>query len=76
MCLWAEALDIAHATRMKIDSEEPPCRGVTAFGNLFGALVKALPNGPNLRRYARFVNSAIGYGVKERGISEARGTSR
>lgn len=35
MCLWAEALDIAHATRMKIDSDvEPPFRGVTAFGNL------------------------------------------
>jgi len=32
MRLWAEALDIAHATRMKIDSDEPPFRGVTAFG--------------------------------------------
>jgi len=28
MRLWAEALDIAHATRMKIDSDEPRCRGV------------------------------------------------
>jgi len=32
MRLWAEALDIAHATRMKIDSDEPRCRGVTAVG--------------------------------------------
>jgi hypothetical protein len=33
MCLWAEALDIAHATRMKLISDEKLCRGVTAFGN-------------------------------------------
>lgn len=33
MRLWAEALDIAHATRMKLISIETLCRGVTAFGN-------------------------------------------
>lgn len=33
MCLWAFALDIAHATRMKIDSVMSRlCRGVTAVG--------------------------------------------
>lgn len=34
MCLWAEALDIAHATRMKLISDERLCRGVTACGRL------------------------------------------
>jgi len=33
MRLWAEALDIAHATRMKLISAEKLCRGVTAIGN-------------------------------------------
>jgi hypothetical protein len=34
MRLWAFALDIAHATRMKIVSVmRRLCRGVTAFGN-------------------------------------------
>lgn len=33
MRLWAEALDIAHATRMKLISDETLCRGVTAIGN-------------------------------------------
>ena len=33
MRLWAEALDIAHATRMKLISVEKLCRGVTAIGN-------------------------------------------
>ncbi len=33
MCLWAEALDIAHGTRMKLISVEKLCRGVTAFGD-------------------------------------------
>lgn len=32
MRLWAEALDIAHGTRMKLISDETLCRGVTAFG--------------------------------------------
>lgn len=32
MRLWAEALDIAHATRMKLISDETLCRGVTASG--------------------------------------------
>jgi hypothetical protein len=34
MRLWAEALDIAHATRMKLISNERLCRGVTAYGRL------------------------------------------
>jgi hypothetical protein len=34
MRLWAEALDIAHGTRMKLISIEKLCRGVTAFGGL------------------------------------------
>lgn len=34
MRLWAEALDIAHATRMKLISFEKLCRGVTAYGRL------------------------------------------
>jgi hypothetical protein len=34
MRLWAEALDIAHGTRMKLISCERLCRGVTAFGDL------------------------------------------
>lgn len=34
MRLWAEALDIAHGTRMKLISDETLCRGVTAFGGL------------------------------------------
>ena len=34
MRLWAEALDIAHGTRMKLISIERLCRGVTAYGGL------------------------------------------
>ena len=34
MRLWAFALDIAHATRMKLISDERLCRGVTAYGGL------------------------------------------
>jgi hypothetical protein len=34
MRLWAEALDIAHATRMKLISIEKLYRGVTAYGRL------------------------------------------
>ena len=52
MCLWAEALDIAHATRMKIVSNETPCRGVTAVGVHVRVLTKALPNVPKMRRFA------------------------
>ncbi len=32
MRLWAEALDIAYGTRMKLISMERLCRGVTAYG--------------------------------------------
>ena len=56
MRLWAEALDIAHATRMKIDSDEPPCRGVTAVGvsrpERFSRRVQTVSK---MRRDARFV---------------------
>jgi hypothetical protein len=56
MRLWAEALDIAHATRMKIDSDEPPCRGVTAVGvsrpKRFSRRFRTVPK---MRRDARFV---------------------
>jgi len=56
MRLWAEALDIAHATRMKIDSDEPPFRGVTAVGVPVRALIKALADVVTMRRFAEFVN--------------------
>lgn len=40
MRLWAEALDIAHGTRMKLISDETLCRGVTAFGDLIRGAVQ------------------------------------
>ena len=42
MRLWAEALDIAHATRMKLISVEKLCRGVTAYGGLIRRVFEAL----------------------------------
>lgn len=56
MRLWAEALDIAHATRMKIDSDEPPCRGVTAVGvSRPGRFSRRFRTVAKMRRDARFV---------------------
>lgn len=46
MRLWAEALDIAHGTRMNLVSNERLCRGVTAYGGLARGAVQGTSERP------------------------------